>query len=96
MSPESHRKQALALVTAAAIGWFTSCAREAASSPSGGHAVDVCDPPRLTQRFGAPVLGRGGDQRAGQNDKRNGAHHQRQIGLIEKIASPWPWGIGPA
>ena len=30
----SHRKQALALVIVAAMGWFISCARELASSPS--------------------------------------------------------------
>ena len=29
----SHRMHVLASVTAAAIGWFTSCAREAVSSP---------------------------------------------------------------
>ena len=30
----SHRKQALALVTVAVMGWFISCARELANSPS--------------------------------------------------------------
>jgi len=55
----------------------------------GGHPVDVCEiRPRLTERFfNALLLGQGGDQREGQNAKRDAGHHQRQIGLIETCVS---------
>src|SRR3982075_4683147 len=55
----------------------------------GGHPVDVCEiRSRLTERFfGALLLGQGGDQREGQNDKRNAGNRQSQIGLIETCVS---------
>ncbi len=43
---------------------------------------------RLTQRFfGALLLGQGGNQCGGQNDKRNAGNRQGQFGLIETCVS---------
>src|SRR3989442_15280189 len=85
----SHRTQALASATAAVIGWFTSCAREAVSAPMVVTrftcARSAC---AWTERFfNALLLGQGGDQREGQNDKRSAGNHQRPIGLIEACVS---------
>src|SRR5260221_1186892 len=50
-----------------------------------GHPADVCEIRlRLTQRFFGPLLlGQGGNQCGGQNDKRSTGNRQGQIGLIE-------------
>src|SRR5438128_1824922 len=64
----------------------------------GGPPVDVSEiRPRLTECFfSALLLGQGGDQREGQNDKRNAGNHQRHIGLIETCVSLGlvDWAVG--